>query len=129
MRGDPVSKVEVVQVAGVSGCCGGLVWVPRGRTTQYWLCGTCQKPCDRVSTRGKADPVGVHLDNYTGDHAGLVEHMINEHPVIHAQWDAGDTLGDLNDLHHVVHGRLADEATLVADITADNAPAYMSEIE
>jgi len=37
---------ELTLVPGQSLCCGGPLWVPRG-VSQYWLCGTCQRPCDR----------------------------------------------------------------------------------
>lgn len=39
-------SLELIQVPGASACCGGLLWVA-GRTTRYWICGTCQQPCDR----------------------------------------------------------------------------------
>jgi hypothetical protein len=38
---------ELVLVPGQSRCCGGPLWVPRRGISQYWLCGTCQRPCDR----------------------------------------------------------------------------------
>lgn len=67
----------------------------------------------------KVDPVQAHLDSYQGDHAGLVAHMIGEHPQLYDEWAAGDPFAHVNDQHHVAHGKLTSAAELAEDMRRD----------
>ena len=76
------------------------------------------------------DEAREHTASFTyrlGDdeaNAPLVEHMRTgdeKHRQLHARWEAGDTIGDVGDLHEVAHGLLGSEEDLVAALEFDGA--------
>jgi hypothetical protein len=59
--------------------------------------------------------------------AELIGHMRDgdeKHRQLHASWEAGTTIGDIQDLHEIAHGLLDSEEVLVAHLEADARDAH-----